>query len=301
MAAVNVEPGRSRREGDDARRFTPVNFQFDTRANVLATEIEETWAPETQQQWRQNQASVREAVLHEFGVRNGEQKIRNFVDIGAAPWSVVALHNIYLAHVRAAFVAASYYPALLGACGLGERILNQLVLTLRVDHAEHEATKRVASKESFDNWKICIDTLNAWGVSTDETAARFTALMRRRHAAVHYRSELDSGDARDTALQAVMLIGELIEAIFTPLGERPHYFSGPIGRSYVRRGSEDDPFVKHFILPACVLVSPKYRFVTTGAGLDVYDDPDCGVDEPPLTDEQFADPSRAFPQVEYPL
>lgn len=43
------------------------------------------------------------STIHQFGAESYEQKIQNFEDLGAAPWSVVALHNIYLAQVRAAF------------------------------------------------------------------------------------------------------------------------------------------------------------------------------------------------------
>lgn len=240
-------------------------------------------------------------LIHQFGADSYEQKIQNFIDLGSEPWSVVALHNVYLAQVRAAFLGMSYYSALLGACGLGERILNQLVLTLRSDYADHDATKQVADKQSFDNWTVCIKALQGWSVFTDEIAADFTTLMRRRHGAVHYRSELDSGDARCAALEAVRLLGQLIEAVFAPIGQRRYYFSGPIGRSYVRLGSEAEPFVKRFVLPTCVLVSPTFRFVPAAGRFDVYDDPNYGVGEPPLSDEQFADPGQATPQVQYPF
>lgn len=302
MVAVKVHPGMVRGPADGARRFTPVNYQFDTRATILGMEIKDDWAPDIKLQWRQNQAAVRELLVHQFGATDYEQKIENFMALGSAPWSVVALHNVYLAQVRAAFVGMSYYPALLGACGLGERILNQLVLTLRSDYADHPATELVADKQSFDNWSVCIRTLRGWDVFTDEVGRDFTTLMKRRHGAVHYRSQLDSGDARESALEAVLLLSKLIEAVFAPLGLRPYFFSGPIGRSYVRLDSESEPFVKRFILPASVLVSPVYRFVPGPAGgLDVYDDPDYGAGEPPLTDEQFAQPQRAAQQVEYPF
>lgn len=301
MIATTVEPGCERGPGDGSRRFTPVNYHFDTRALLLAQAIEDDWEPEIKEQRRQNQVSVREVLIHQFGTESYEEKIQNFTDLGAAPWSVVALHNVYLAQARAAFVGMDYYPALLGACGLGERILNQLVLTLRNDYADHDATKQVVDKQSFDNWKVCIKALQGWGVFTDEIARDFTTLMKRRHGAVHYRSDLDSGDAREAALEAVLLLGKLIEAVFAPIGQRPYYFSGPIGRSYVHLDSESEPFVKRFILPACVLVSPIFRFVPAAGGFDVYDDPDYGFGEPPLTDEQFAEPERATPQVRYPF
>ena len=301
VTAMKVEPGRPRSKRDGSRRFTPYEVTFDTRAMMLTTVIEDDWDEAVKEQWRSNQNRLREAVIYEHGVDDFEQKIQNFGDVGTAPWSVVALHNEFLRQVRQAFVSMHYYPALLGACGLGERILNQLVLTLRNDYSEHEATKKVGGKQSFDNWTVCIRTLEAWGVFDAETAATYKNLMKRRHGAVHYRTELDGSDARKRALEAVTLVGELIGRIFTPHVDDSIYFTGPIGRSFVRLQAENVPFVRRFILPSCVLVSPAYRYVSNGLNLDVYDDPEYGVGEPPLSDEEFADPGRATPQVPYPF
>lgn len=303
MSAVKVEIGRERGPDDGSRRFLPQAVSFDTRARLLETVVQDDSEPEIQAQWRTNQAHVRESLIHQFGASDYEQKIQNFMEIGAAPWSVMALHNVYLKQVRDAFVAMQYYPALLGACGLGERILNQLVLTLRDDYPDHPATRHVAKKQALDDWSKCVRTLREWGVFDEVTAREYLSLKRKRHAAVHYRSGLDTGDARDAALAAVKQLCELVERIFLPIGSSPHYFAGPIGRSYVKLEAEASPFVRRFILPACVLVSPKFRFVPSGSpsGLDVYDDPDYGVGEPPLTDEQFAEPERATPQVDYPF
>jgi hypothetical protein len=302
--AVKVEIGRQRGDGDDSRRFTPAAITFDTRAHTLTTEIKDDWEEQIKKQWLTNQSHVKEAIIYQFGIEDFEQKIRDFTDLGVAPWSVVALHNVYLAQERNAFVSGSYYSALLGACGLGERILNQLVLTLRDDYSSHPATKHVAGKKSLDDWQKCVRTLKEWGVLDEETARDYLRLMRMRHAAVHYRSDLDSGDARDAALAAVVLLCELVQRIFSPHGRDENYFPGPIGRSYVRRDAEAIPFVKHFILPACVLVSPVYRYVASASepgGFAVYDDPEYGRNSPSLSDDQFAEPSRASPQVQYPF
>ncbi|WP_110239870.1 hypothetical protein [Nocardioides gilvus] len=304
MQTVKVEVGQKRGSGDDSRRFTPTAFSFDTRANLLSTVIEDDWEDSIKEQWQANQQAVREILIHTFGAHIHAEKIQNFTDLGAAPWSVVALHNTYLSEVRAAFTATCYYPALLGACGLGERILNQLVLRLRGDYPDHEATKYIATQQSIDKWDKCIRALTGWGVFDQEVATEYRQLMQQRHAAVHYRSDLDSGNAREAALAAVMRISDIVNRVFSPMESSSHYFTGPIGRSYVKREDESLPFVKHFIIPACVLVSPTYRFVANSAapgGFDVFDDADYGVGHPPLSDEQFADPGRATPQVTHPF
>ena len=102
--AVKVEIGRQRVDGDDSRRFTPAAITFDTRAHTLTTEIKDDWEEQIKKQWLTNQSHVKEAIIYQFGIEDFEQKIRDFTDLGVAPWSVVALHNVYLAQVRNAFV-----------------------------------------------------------------------------------------------------------------------------------------------------------------------------------------------------
>jgi len=211
---------------------------------------------------------------------------------------------VHLKQVRDAFVSKDYYPALVGASSLGERILNHLALALRDDYSGHEATRHVAKQASIDDWKKCVKVLSGWGVFDGETGRDYLALMRMRHGATHYRSELDSGDAREAALEAVKLLCSLVERVFNSIGAGGHYFTGPIGRAYVRLDSESDPFVRKFILPARALVSPRFSFLpNTGApgGFDAYDDPELGTGETPLTDSEFAEPARATPQVAYPF
>lgn len=303
MPSAKVEQlGAERGPGDGSRRYTPIAFTFDTRALMfnIATEGPDV-ASETAALNLANQARMREVVIHEFGAADYEQKIRNFIDVGAAPWSVAALHNIFMAQVRQAFTLGAYYPALVGAVALGERVLNHLVLTLRDEYAGHPATKHVAGKESFDGWEKCIRTLEAWDVISDDVKSEYRALEKARHDAVHYRTTLDDSDSRDAALHAIKLLGAAIEKIFNPHGSGQHYFTGPMGRSYIRLASEQDPFIRRFILPVCALVTPIFRFVASGNDLEVYDDPAYGADTEPLTDEQFVAVSETHPPVEYPF
>jgi hypothetical protein len=202
--------------------------------------------------------------------------------------------------VRETFTFGAYYPALVAAGALGERILNHLVLSLRGDFADHPATEAVADKKTLDHWDGCVRALEAWDVADGDIRANFKALKKARNSAVHYNAVLDNGDAREAALHAIRLLADIVEKLFNPHGTGEKYITGPIGRSYVRLEAESDPFIRRFILPASALVSPRYRFVSAARGFDIYDDPGYGVDQPPLTDEEFADPG-AKPQVEYPF
>jgi hypothetical protein len=77
--------------------------------------------------------------------------------------TVLAYHNQFFDQARRSFVIGAYYPALVSACALGERILNHLILDLRGFYKNKPEYRQVYRKESFDNWQIPVDTLEAWG------------------------------------------------------------------------------------------------------------------------------------------
>jgi hypothetical protein len=295
MEMVEAAVGRSRGPGDACRRYRPVQFTFDTRAAVLDTVIGDDCDPGIQEQWRGNISRVREGLLHQLGGQDGEDKIEDFRALGTAPWSVVAAHNGFLAQVRTAFAVGAHYPALLGAAGLGERILNDLIRDLRTDYDDHSATARVRGKESVDNWPAAIRVLREWGVLTDSLADDYLQLGRLRNAAVHYRPGLEAA-ARENALEAVLLLQRLVEGLFTPLGGPPLFIDGITGSSFLARASEDLPLVRRYYLPNAVLVSPRYDVRPgdrPGLFLYYYDADYGGLDRcDGMTDEQFADALR---------
>src|SRR5262245_255998 len=106
-------------------------MDFDSRAHTLELEIGDHWDPQVKEQWRQNKDQIAGSVAGEFGSEDLERKLRDFAAIGVRPFSIISHHNTLFAQVRDAFVQGAYYPALTGACALGERILNHLVIDLR--------------------------------------------------------------------------------------------------------------------------------------------------------------------------
>jgi len=266
----------------------PIALTFDSRAFILNTVIEEDWDKATRQQWIQNKQLMREALMHEYGVQDSERKIADFAAMDAAPWSIVGPHNEVVKDVRRAFTSGSYYSALLGAAGLGERILNDLVLRLRADHTAHPATVRVAKKESFNDWKVMTQTLLDWGVLDSDTAQNCEKFAKLRHDVVHYRSD-KALDARRSALDALNYLTVLISHVFAPLGGPPRFISGTPGHSFIALAAENDPVVQHYFIPSCILVSPDFEFQASRD--DVWDENDYniiqGVNE--LTDEKFAE------------
>src|SRR5690606_10868817 len=129
--------------------------------------------------------------------------------VGPKPLSILAFHNRFLEQIRVAFVVGAYYPALTGACALGERILKYLVLSLRDDFKGSAEYKRVYNKDSFDNWDLALDTLEAWQVLLPEVVKEYRVLRDLRNKAIHFRPEVDRND-RSLALDAIKSLGNIV-------------------------------------------------------------------------------------------
>jgi hypothetical protein len=239
--------------------------------------------------WHNNKRLTREGLLHEYGVAHGSRKIEDFLALGPAPWSVLAMHNTVLAEVRSAFAAGAYYPALLGAAGLGERLLNQLMLELRDDFGDHPHTRRVAEKDSVDSWTTLIEVLREWGVLRAEVSRKYKQLHRLRTESVHYLRPSLSESSREEALQAVTLLQQIIEELFSP-HSGDHFIRGTSGAFYLKLDAEKRPFVKRFLIPASALLSPEHELDLMSIPQRVFDNLDYGRAEglDALSDEEFA-------------
>ena len=232
------------------KRYRVLTVDFDTRANVLAMEVKEDWDPKVRAQWLESQAAIREDFAHRYGAIG---RLENLLAIGASPFSLIAFHNHFFRQVRDAFIIGSYYPALTASCALGERVLNHLVLKLRDDFSGTPEYKRVYNKDSFDKWDLAINTLTAWGVLLPDAGEQFSQLRDIRNEALHFNPDTEP-DARPLALKAISLFQRIITTQFSAFGPQPWYIQNAIGVSFVRRASEELPFVKRVVLPNCKLV-----------------------------------------------
>jgi hypothetical protein len=149
-----------------------MHYSFDTRALILAEDTQ-AYDPAIAEQAEANKRLVREGLIHGYGADDYERKIGDFAALGPAAWSVVARHNVFLQHIRIAFVAGGYYASLVASGTLGERILNQLILTMRADFTCHPATEKVVKKGSFENWPPAVKVLYDWGVIDADTEKQF--------------------------------------------------------------------------------------------------------------------------------
>lgn len=241
------------------RRYRIFEKDFDTRANILELKIGDDWEDHIKEMWRKNKEGVKRGLLLQYGFEDADSKLKDFVDLGPKPFSVLAYHNRFAEQARNAFVVGAYYPALTGACALGERILNHLVLELREDFRRTPEYKKVHRKKSFDNWDLPIGTLETWGVLVPKAVAAFKTLRDiRNRRAIHFDPSTDTND-REYALDAVRSLNEIVAEQFGTLEPAPWFIPGVKGGvSFIKKELEADPFVKLVYLPNAVSVGPEH-------------------------------------------
>jgi len=268
------------------KRYRILAYDFDTRANILKQEIKDDWKQEVKKLWKQNKQQIKEGLITQFGAFSAFKKIENFVELGELPISIIAFHNEFLRQVRDAYVIGSYYPALTGACALGERILNQLIIHLRDDFKNTEQYKKVYKKNSFDNWDLPIDTLKSWDVLLPEVVKLFQDLKDLRNRVIHFNPETDTND-KGLALKSIEKLQKIIKQQFSGFGVQPWFISGVRGAAFIKKDYEETPFVKRIILPSCIKVGPYHTLKMGSKGWIVKDDHEY--EETEVTDNEFAD------------
>ncbi|QSX39302.1 hypothetical protein [Shewanella cyperi] len=266
------------------KRYKVFNFDFDGRAEILNQEIPDTWEQSVRANWLENKQKIQEGLISEFGSINCFQKIKDFSEIGSDQPSLIAFHNNFMKQVSYAYSFGSYYPALTGACSLGERILNHLVLRLRDYFKDTAEYQKVYRKKSFDNWDLAINTLEAWDILLPEAAEQFRELKDIRNKSIHFNPEVDL-NYKDSALQAILQIKKIIKIQFSGFGTQPWYIDGTKGACFVRKSFEDNPFVKEIVLPNCYKVGHLHKLERERNGWRVFDEHEYADIE--ITDDQF--------------
>jgi hypothetical protein len=271
------------------KRYRVLGFDFDTRVHSLTQEIQEHWEDRVKELQRKNREKTERGLVREFGELAAEHKRQNFIDLGPKPLSILAFHNRFLEQIRVSFVMGAYYPALTAACALGERILNYLILSLRDDFKSSPEYKRVYNKDSFDNWDLAIDTLEAWQVLLPDVVKEYRVLRDLRNNAIHFRPELDRND-RSLALAAITSLGNIVGTQFSAWGSQPWFVTGVPGEIYIKKDWESRPFIQKVYLPNCVALGPRHRVesVLPWRIRDVQD-----YENRDVSDEEFCDLRRA--------
>jgi hypothetical protein len=180
------------------------------------------------------------------------------MEIGPAPFSIIAFHNDFFRQARRAFVSGAYYPALTATCALGERVLNHLLIRCRDCFRASAEYKHVYKKDSFDNWDIAIDTLESWKILRPSAASGFRNLRDIRHQSIHFNPEVEK-NTRSAALSAIRLFHSIVEDQFGALGPKDWFVSNDAGITIIKKSFETDVFVSRVLVPCCEYVGPAHR------------------------------------------
>jgi hypothetical protein len=272
------------------KRYRVINVELDSRATTLKTEIKEFWKLRVKELHQENKEKTEKGLIEEFGVAYAEAKIRNFMDLGNAPFSILAFHNRFLRQIRNAFVIGSYYPALTGACTLGERILNHLLLSLRDYYRSTAEYKNVYRNSSFDNWQLAIDTLEAWNILLPLAVTEYRKLAGIRNRSIHFDPATDRND-RSLALEAIHTLSNIIQEQFSGFGRQPWFIPNIPGASFIKKEAEEQPFVKVVYLPNCALVGPYHMLEpkVKEYGTEIIIQDQYNYEQKDITDEEFVD------------
>ena len=284
QVGVALQEGNAALPDAGRRRYLSKGDDFDLRVNSLTIEIKEEWEPRIIEQWTTIKTNIRAGLVAEFGSAFAERKEENFVAIGQLSMSIVSYHNALHRQVRSAFVLGAYYPALVGACALGERVLNHLILDLREFYSHTPEFKKVAKKQSFDNWSVAIDALEAWGVLLPEAVSQYRALAKLRNRSIHFNPDT-YGRLRDDALAAVIGIREILDQQFSTFAIRPWFIGDALGSCFIGKAYETDPFVRTYFIPNCVFVGPHHVTTSVRPETVVVDKADYGPGD--WTDAEF--------------
>lgn len=240
------------------KRFRITNFDFDSRASSLNLEIKDEWDEEVKRLHRENQLLMENSLMKEFGTMDWARKLSNISDLSSSPVSVIAFHNKFFSQIRKSFIMGSYYPALTGACALGERILNHLILNLRDEFKTSPEYNKVYRKNSFTDWDEAIDLLVNWEILLPEVVISFKKLKVIRHTeAIHFNVKTEEND-REVSLRAIRLLLEIIKGQFAGFGTQPWFIENTKGAFFIKKSWENNPFIKLVYLPNCIPVGPYH-------------------------------------------
>lgn len=266
------------------KRYRVCTFDFDSRPLQL-DEPKEEWEERVKQLHIENYRRTIEMYKAQFGISRFKSKLANVKAIGPKPFSIVAYHNVFLQQVRDSFIFESYYPALTGACALGERILNHLMLKLRDQFKGSPHYKKVYNKDSFSYWPQVTEILLDWGILLKNAADEFNNLFILRNESIHFNIVTES-NTKEKALESITRLQNIIKDQFSAFGPQPWYFIIP-GEVYIKKEYEKHPFVELCIIPNCKYVGYDHTVVDVRPNL-VIEDIEYH-DNRELTDEEYSE------------
>lgn len=266
------------------KRYRVVPKTFDLTANLLIS-LEESLRINPSDDIVEKINQLKESYGMRYGILYIENKLDNIRSIGVNPFSIVSYHNSLIQQIRDSFITGNYYPALTGACALGERILNHLILDLRTHYQPLGNDESIFTDKTFSNWRDMILKLDEWNVLLPEVSKSFKELKNIRNKALHFSQSLPS-KLREVALEALILIQNIIANQFSAFGLQPWFIPNVAGESYLKREWETIPFIKEYYLKInSYYVGPSHKVKS----IQPWQFEDDVYSEEEITDEKFVE------------
>lgn len=266
------------------RRYHLFSYDFDSTPMSLE-DPSEHWEERIRAQYLKNRDRVIARLKSDFGESRLECVIQDAKDLGPKSFSIVSHHNVMHEQARRAFMSGYYFPALVSACALGERILNHLILDLRIFYKSSPHYRQIYRKDSFDNWRLSVRILDEWGVLLPDVGPAFLDLEPLRNRSIHFNPSTYT-TMRDDALSALRILGRIISLQFGAFGSQPWFIENTPGAQFIKRAYEQFPFVKTYLVPSSGLVGVEYGMELTELGWRHLDYDDYGPGD--VDDEEYA-------------
>jgi hypothetical protein len=253
---------------DMALMYRVMAFALDTTVNIFK-----------QEGLIAQKSEIEKSLRAEWGELDFASKLKRFVQLDLSFLGIPEEYYNLLRPVVASYCCGYFYPAMTSAGALGERILNRLIIKLRGHFKSSKHYKKIWNKDSFDQWDLPISILTDWGIISAEVKSVFQRLQKYRNESIHYS---EGYDFESNSHDAVKALADIINGQFNYMNRKDLFwvFDMP-GEIWVRSAVVNDPFIKEFVLPHCLQLTPFDEPTATP--------PIRGTNVPikPLSDEDF--------------
>ena len=195
---------------------------------------------------------IKRWIASEFGESNFNSKLERYLAFDPPNIFVLVEYYDLLLQIAYSYVSGYFYPALTGACCLGERIFNMLIINLRDFYKDTNGYKKIYSKDSIQDWNLSIDVLTEWNIIDSDLEKDYRKLGDIRNDSIHLK---EMSNIPERAIEALRCIMKITERLF---GLRQDIFFMVSGEPYIRKNKENEPIVKKFLIPNCILVGHKH-------------------------------------------
>jgi hypothetical protein len=228
---------------DMALMYRVMAFALDTAVNIFK-----------QDGLVDQKKDIEKKLRSEWGEFEFESKLKRFVQLDLSFLGIPEEYYELLQPVVASYCCGYFYPAMTSAGALGERILNRLIIKLRDHFKSSDYYKKIWNKDSFDQWDLPLSILNEWGIISAGVKSAFQRLQKYRNESIHYN---EGYDFETNSHDAVKALADIINNQFNYINRKDLFcvFDMP-GEIWVKSTVVNDPFIKEFVLPHCLQLTP---------------------------------------------